>query len=253
MDSKCVSYREKIPALALGDLSDADRRELETHFAECPRCRMERESFAQTVRMLASVEDEPAPRHFFITPDDETVSSLRFFFRAAFLRRAAFAGVVVLALLLSGAALSQFHVRVDAEGWAAGFGRGGFDTAAIRDEFLKAAAEDGERNRRQLMEDVRNEIAILKADEDQKTRQLEEMLIRLDSRIDGRVERFEERIIHDTQLLVAILYQELARQRALDMEAVNLRLEIAEIRDFINTRKTEEAFVALLQFMDMSF
>jgi len=253
MNSECVSLREKIAALALGDLSDAERRELELHLDGCPECRLERESFTQTVRALASVEDEPAPRHFFITPDTGTVSPWRSFFRMPqmpFYMRAAFAGVVILALLSCGAALSQFHVRFDHEGWSAGFGHGGFDTAALREELLETAAEDSLKNQQQWMEEVRNEIALLKADEEQKTQRLEEILIRLDSRIDGRVGRSEEQMRQDMQILAAVLYQELARQRAVDMEMINIRMETAEIRESLNARKTEEILLTLLQYAD---
>jgi hypothetical protein len=253
MNSECASYREKIAALVIGDLSDADRRELEAHLDECPHCRMERESFAQTIRLLASAEDEPAPRHFFITPDEEVVSPWRFFMKMRFRLRAAFAGAFIIALFLSGAALSQFHVRLTPEGWAAGFGRGDFDTAALRDELLKAAAEDGLKNGRQLMEEVRNEIARLQEDEDRKTRQLEEVLLRLDSKIDGRVKRSEEEIRQDTQIMAAAMYQELARQRALDIEAITLRLKLAEIREYLNTRQTEEVLLTLLRHTNMNF
>ena len=253
MDTECALWREKIPARVLNDLSDADRRDLDAHLDGCPQCRTEMESFAQTVRLLASAEDEPVPRHFFITPDEGTVSPWRFFLQMPFRRWAAFASVFVLALLLCGAALFQFQVRVDSQGWTAGFGRGDFDTTALREELLTAAAKDSQKNRQLWMEEVRNEIARMQTDENSRTRQLEEILIRLDSRIDGRLERSEEQIRRDTQIMAAALYQELALQRALDMEAVNLRLEIAELRESLNTRRTEEVLLTLLHYADLKF
>ena len=258
MDSECVLYREKIAALAMGntsELSGAERHELEAHIDVCPQCRLEKESFAQTINMLASVEDEPVPRHFFISPDQEQhqISLWRLFTQLQLLPRAALAGAFVLAILLCGAALAQFHARFDKEGWSVGFGRGEAETAALRDEFLKAAAEESQNNRMQWMEEVRNEIARLREDEELKTRHQEEIIARLDTMIEGRMERSEEQIRYDTQILVAFLYQELARQRATDMEAIKLRLDTAEIREFINARKTEEALITLLQFADLKF
>jgi hypothetical protein len=253
MNSECDSRREKIPALALGDLSDAERRELEAHIDKCPQCRLEMESFAQTVQLLASVEDEPAPRHFLITPDEATVYPWRFFLQMPFRWRAALAGTFFLVFILTAAALSQFEVRIDPEGWSAGFGRGEFNTAVFSAEFLKAAAEENQKNQQRLMEEVRSEIARLQADEDHKTRHMEEILLRLDSKIDGRVERSEEQLRQDTQMLVAVLYQELARQRARDIEAINLRLESAELREYFNTRKTEEVLLTVLRSIDMNF
>ena len=259
MDSECVSYREKIAALVMCDrcdtseLSDVDRRELEAHLDGCPRCRMERENLARTINLLASVEDEPAPRHFFISPDQQTVSPWRIFSQLRFLPRTAFAGVFVVAVLLCGAALTQFHARFDKDGWSVGFGRGEAETAALRDEFLKAAAEESQNNRLQWMEEVRNEIARLREDEDIKTRQQEEILARLDAMIEGRIGRSEEQVRYETQIMAAFLYQELERQRAMDMEAIKLRLDTAEIREFINARRTEEALVTLLQLADVRF
>jgi len=253
MDSKCVSYQEKIAALALNDLSDADRRELEAHLDICPQCRMEKERFAKTIQLLASAEDEPAPRHFFISPNAQPVFPRRLFSDMPFRLRAAYAGVFVPALLLIGAALSQFHISGDSKGWSMGFGRGNFDTAVIREEFLQAAAEDSQKNQRQLLEEIRSEIARLRTDEDRKTRELEDILVKLDSKIDGRVERSEEQIRQDTQIMIAVLYQELTRQWNQDMEAVKYRMNVAEIRDYLNTQKTEEILGAMLQIANMKF
>ena len=252
MSSKCDSYREKIAAWALDDLPDADRRELEAHLDGCKQCRLEKESFEQTVKMLALAEDEPAPRHFFIAPDTHPVSPWRFFLQTPFPLRAAFAGMIVLAILLSGAALSQFHVRVDPHGWSMGFGRGDIDTKALREEFLQAAAEDSQKNQRQFMEVILNEVAHLYADEDRRVRELEGILSRLDSRIDGRVERSEEQTRSDMQIMVAVMYQELTRQWALDVEVINLRLELAELRDFLKARDTEDILGTLLQIANMN-
>jgi hypothetical protein len=213
---------------------------------------MEKESFTQTVRLLASAEDEPAPRHFFINPDPHPASPWRFFMQMPFPWRTAFAGVFVLAILLSGAALSKFHVRVDSEGWSMGVGRGDVDTAALREEFLQAAAEDGQKNQRQLLEEIRSEIARIQADEDRRAREMEEILIRLDSRIDGRVERSEEQIRQDTQIMVAVLYRELARQWEQDVDAINFRLNVAELRDYLKARDTEEILGTLLQIANMN-
>jgi len=252
MDTECVSYREKIPALVLDDLSDAERREIEAHLDGCPQCRLEQESFAKTVGLLTSVEDEPVPRHFLIAPDEQAISKW-FFLQMPFRLRVTFVGVFILSIILSGAALSQFQVSFGTEGWTAGFGRGDFDVATLREEFLKAAAEDSQKNRRQRMEEIRNEIALMQEDENRKVLKLEEILLRLDSKIDGRVERSEEQIRRDTQRMVAVLYQELASQWALEMNKVNLRLEIAEIRDSLNTRRTEDVLLALLQYADTNF
>jgi CRISPR/Cas system CSM-associated protein Csm2 small subunit len=167
--------------------------------------------------------------------------------------RAAFAGVFVLALLLSGAALSQFHVRAGSEGLSMGFGRGDFNTAALREEFLRAAAEDSQKNQRQLMEEVRDEIARLQAGENSRAQKLEEILVKLDSRIDGRVERSEEQVRQDTAMMVAVLYQELARQWKHDMELVNLRLELAQLSESLNMRQTEKTLGTLLQYVNMNY
>ena len=251
MNSKCDSYQEKIAAWALDDLSDADRRELEAHLDVCPRCSLEKEGFTQTVGLLTSAQDEPAPRHFFISPDPPPVSPWRLFLQMPFPWRAAFAGVFVLALLLSGAALSQFHVGSGSEGLSIGFGRGDFNAAALREEFLRAAAEDSQKNKRQLMEEVRGEIARLQADEDRRTQKLEEILVKPDSRIDGRVERSEQQIRQDTTMMVAMLYQELARQWKHDMEWVNIRLELAQLSESLNMRQTEKTLGTLLQYVNM--
>ena len=253
MDSKCDSYQEKIAAWALDDLSDADRRELEAHLDICPRCRLEKEGFAQTVGLLTSAEDAPAPRRFFISPDPPPVSPWRLFPQMPFPWRAAFTGVFVLTLLLSGAALSQFHVRSGSEGLSMGFGRGDFNTAALREEFLRAAAEDSQKNQRQLMEEVRDEIARLQAGENSRAQKLEEILVKLDSRIDGRVERSEEQVRQDTAMMIAVLYQELARQWKHDMELVNLRLELAQLSESLNMRQTEKTLGTLLQYVNMNY
>ena len=257
MAFECAKYQEKIAALLLDDLSDDDRKLLEAHLAVCPKCVSERERYTDTLRLLNSVEDEAAPRHFFVSPENTEVSPWRLFSQLQFRWRAALMGALALALFLGVAALSRLQVRSNADGWAISFGKEKqekIDVTALKEEILATIRNHDRENRRVLMEEISSEIARRQTDGDQQTRsQIDNAMARLDDEMAGRADRSIEQLRHDTQIMVSTMYYAMAQQQARDMENINIRLESAEIRNAVKTWQTEKVLETLLHLTTMNY
>ena len=70
MRSGCSEHQKKVAAFFLGDLTEGEKQELETHFAICSNCRSERDSYARAIQQLTSAGEEDIPHHFFGYPDE---------------------------------------------------------------------------------------------------------------------------------------------------------------------------------------
>ena len=79
MEPGCREHREKIARYLLGDLTAEESRSIETHLAACTDCGSEQERYARALRQLPAAGDEPAPRHFFVYPEERRPNPWRLF------------------------------------------------------------------------------------------------------------------------------------------------------------------------------
>jgi len=239
MKPECREHREKIAQHLLGDLTAGESRSLETHLAACPGCRSELDRYAEVLHRLPAAGDEPVPRHFFVYPEERTLNPWRLFRMMRPAWQAATALVAGLFLLGGLAGI-------------AGFARGGVDAAALREDILRAAAEQNRRDGEALLVQLRAEIARSGSDltERQKA-ELAAALRLLDSRMAGRLQQTEGRAREDAQRMAVDVYRTVTQQRARDLDLINLRFDGIETKYALETRQTDAILGTLLQVAEL--
>jgi len=141
MRFECNEQRGKIARSLLGDLTAEEHQSLEKHLATCTDCRLERESYVQTLHLMRSVDDEPVPRHFLVHAEERTSSPWQLLRQMKPRWQAVTAAVAGLFLLIGIAAISRLQIRSNSAGWTMSFGRGDIDVAALKEDILKTAEE----------------------------------------------------------------------------------------------------------------
>lgn len=244
MKPECAEYKEKIPGLFLGGLTDEERRTLEAHIAACPHCSSERESYSVTVDALSSAGEEEVPHHFFVYPEQKPTPWQAFCSMARGWQIAT-AGLAVLVLLLGLASLSSLQLRSDGDGWAVTFGG---DLERLRNDILKTVEE----RERQRDAGIRLELARLNSDMTRRYRdELTAAIAGFDDHITRLMAEGDVAVRDEAQSLVLDLYRMTAQQRARDLETINLRLDNTETRNAIASRRTNEILGTLLEAADL--
>lgn len=239
MKPECVEYQGKIARSLLGDLAADERQALEEHLTACPQCRSESESYARTLSLMQSLDEEPVPRHFFVQPEERSLSPWDLFrmlqpgWRAI---TAAVAGLFLLAGL----------------GGVLGFTRSSVDIAALKKDFLRAAEEQNRRTTESFLREVRAEITGSRTDLTlQQQTELAAALDRVDSRMTGRLKRTEDRVREDAQKMAVDVYRTVSQQRAQDLNLINLRFDGIETKSALETRQTDAILDTLLQAAEL--
>jgi len=254
MKSECSEYQKRIAAFASGDLDEVEKQSLDAHLAVCPHCRSEREAYARTVQRLAATADEEIPHHFFVYPEPQSMNLWQLLSRMPLRWQAAAAGLAAIVLFVGVAAISRLQIRSDASGWAVSFGGSSVDMAALSKNILEAAERKQQETALALVRDIRSEIERSNTNLTQQQQiRLTKALERLDSRLSGRISSTEDQVREDTQILVSELYRTLARQRAQDLELIDLRIDSTEVTNAIKAQQTDEILGTLLQVADASF
>ena len=239
MKPECSEYQAKIGRFLLGDLTQEEREALEAHLAACPQCRSEQEHYTRTLNLVQSVDNEPAPRHFFIQPEERALN-LWELFRMLKPRWQAISVVFAGLFLLAGV------------GGVRGFTRGSIDVTALKRDCLKAAEEQNRRTQENFLQEVRVEIARSRTDLTQQQKaELTAALDRMDSRITGRLKLAEVRVRDDAQKMVVDVYRTVSQQRAQDLNLINLRFDGIEASSTLETRQNNAILNTLLQVAEL--
>jgi hypothetical protein len=253
MRSECDEFRKNIPGFLLGDLAAEELRALEAHLAICADCRSERENYIRTLDLMQSVDDEPVPHHFFIHPQEEVRNPWQLFSLMKPVWKASVAAAATLFLLVGIAAISRLQIRSDSNGWVVSFSSNVIDVAALKEDILKTA---GERNTQataaqtqRVRDDLEGSFADLSKDQRE---EFMAALAQMDSRFAGRLDTTEAEIKEDTQKLVSEIYQAVNRQRARDLEVINLRFDSFEMNSAIKDRQTNAVLDTLVQVAELS-
>ncbi len=219
----------------LGDLTAGERQELDAHLAGCPQCRSEKESYARTLDLMQSVSNEPAPRHFFIQPEERAVNPWELFRMLTPGWRAITAAVAGL-FLLAGL------------GGILGFTRGSVDVAAIRKDFLAEAEKQNRRTAESFLHEMRAEIARSTADLTlQQRTELTTAVDIIDSRMKERLKLTEGRVREEAGKMALNVYRTVTQERAQDFDLINLRFDSIETQNALETHQTDTILGALLQ------
>lgn len=252
MKPDCNAYRQKIAAYVLGELSGEEVRALEAHEAVCLLCRSERDRYAQTMRLLRTVGDEEVPRHFYVSPEEQSIHPWHAFRQMRAGWRAAVAFAAMLLLLTGIAAVSRFRVQSGPDGWTCGFGRDALDLPALKKELLDAAEKRDQEAKAMWIREMRGEFQRLQSEWSPNQRaQWDRALAAMDAKIAARMDHSEWQIREDAQSLVAAMYQHVARQRAQDLAAIHLRFEGMDASNAMKSQQTNEVLGTLLQYADM--
>jgi len=258
MISGCSQYVQWISRSLVGDLSADEEKALDGHLAACPSCRNERDAFAETVRLLQSAEEEPAPRHFFVYPEEGILKPWQLFRQMMPRWQAATAGVI--AVILAFGVLGVFGIQVKAqqEGWTLSFGRGGasagIDTAALKAEILQAAEENNREAAREWIRNIQLEIARSHEDlTDQQRLMLAGSLSDLESRITGRLDLTAAELRSGNEKSMVDLYRTLSLEQQQQVNAVQTRIDGVIESQQERTRETDAVLETLLQVAELRF
>jgi len=253
MRSECDEFRKNLPGSLLGDLAAEELRALEAHLAICADCCSERENYIRTLDLMQSVDDEPVPHHFFIHPQEEVRNPWQLFSLMKPVWKASVAAAAVLFLLLGIAAISRLQIRSDSNGWALSFNSNAIDVAALKEDILKIAEERNRQVTNAETQKVRDELEDSFADLSKNQREeFIAALAQLDSRFAGRLDTTEAGMKEDTQKLVSEIYQTVTRQRARDLEVINLRFDSFEMNSAIKDRQTNAVLDTLVHVAELS-
>jgi hypothetical protein len=251
MNSECMEHQKNIPALLLGDLTPQEKGKMEAHLATCSYCRSERESYASTIQKLGTVESEPVPHHFFVYDEEQTPNPWKLFKLMPLGWQAALALATMLMLVVGMAAISRIQIQSNSSRWTISFGHPDLDLAALKKDLLDAAEKRNLEAKSAWLRDVQNDISHLydRLNRQQQA-QLTDALIRIDSRVTGRITNSEGQVRNDTRKLVSDLYRVVSQERAQDLAAINLRFESSDANNAIKTRQQNEILGTLLQVAD---
>jgi hypothetical protein len=239
MKPECGEYQKRISKSLVGDLAADEQHLLDQHLATCPDCRSERESFIQTLNLIQSVEEKPVPRHFFVHPDKRKLSPWELFRLMEPRWQAVTAAIAGLFILIS-------------IGWATSFGRDNIDVAALKKEILKSVEEQNRFDRNAWLQEAHAEIARSRMELTQQQKvELTGALASLDSRITGRLRQGEARMKDNTQAMAVAIYNTVARQRAQDLNLVNLRFDSIQTNSAIKEQQTDVILDTLLQVAEL--
>jgi hypothetical protein len=257
MISECSEWQKQIPRSLLGDLTADEQSSLDLHVSSCPSCRQEREHYAQTLRMLQSVTDEPVPRHFLVYPQEPSAKPWQLFQKMMPIWQAATVAVAALVLLVGTAAASRLQVRSDRGSWSISFGQSAagpaIDLAALKADILRSAAEENRQANLAWVQDLRSEIARSRADlTQQQQAQLVTALTTLQSRLNSRITLAADDIRAGTQRSMIDMYQAVSLQRQEDLNGLNARLDSAVERSEARANRTDAVLSALLEALSLS-
>jgi len=256
MTSECSEIQQRIPRSFVGELTADEQQALNEHVAACPSCQKEHERYAETLRLLQSVEDEPVPRHFFVYPEERREKPWHLFRQMMPLWQAVTAGVVGMVVLLGVAAASGLQVRSDHGVWTMGFGihdaQANMDLAAFKADILQTAQERFRNEELARIQALRSDITRSRdALTQQQQTQLVAALTTLESRLTDRIALTADDIKSGTQRSILDLYHNVSLQRGQDIATLNARLDKAEENSDARTRQTDAALETLFQVAEL--
>ncbi len=247
MKYDCSEFKKQIPGLLLESISAEKQRQLEKHIAECSHCRAEHESYARTLSLLKSAEDEPVPHHFFVYPEESRFNPWQLFRYMKPRWQVLTAGAIALFFLIGLAVISRVQIRSDPSGWSLSFNGNVNDVDALKEDILRTAEERNREARTVWLNEARTEFSRLMTNltQDQQA-ELEASLSRLDARLSAKILSAQDNARNDSEKLAMDLYRTVSQQRAEDLDFINLRFNALETSSVIKAQQTNAILDTLL-------
>ncbi len=263
MAATCSEYRNRIPRALLGDLSREEQKALDQHLAECSPCNREHRMYSDTVRQLGGGLDVPAPRHFFVYPEESHGTPWHAFLRMSRAWQAATATVLVILGFASLVAISRLQVRAEEGALVIGFGRlpekrpaapqaAQVDTSALEAKILKAAAERSRLDNLAFLRTLRAEMARSnKAIGREQRALLEQAINNAELRMGQLMSSTAYDLERKTDRSVQDVYRKVSLERARDMAAVDNRIKLLAINGEVKNTQTDAILATLLQVAEL--
>ena len=257
MTMQCSDYQQRVPRSLLGDLSADEQQALDLHLAACPSCRQERDSYAETLRLMRSAEDEPVPRHFFVYPQERATGPWQLFRAMSFRWQALAAGAAACFVLLGVLSVAGVRVQADSNAWILSFGRSdttaGSDVAALKAEMLRAAEERDRELAREWIRGLQSEMEQFRSElTSQQQTQLAAAMTSLEERFNSRITLTAGDLRGATQKSIVDLYRAVSQQHGQDFATINARLDSAVERSETRANQTDAILDTLLQIANQN-
>ena len=257
MTMQCSDFQQRIPRALLGDLSADEQRALDLHLAACPSCRQEGDTYAETLRLMRSAGDEPAPRHFFVYPQERAAGPWQSFRAMSFRWQAAAAGAAAFLVLLGFLSVSGVRVHADGNAWTLSFGRSDTtaepDLAALKAEVLRAADERNREFAKELLGGLQSGIERVRTElTSQQRTQLAAAMTSLEERFNNRITLTAGDLRGATQKSMVDLYRAVSQQNEQDFATINARLDSAVERSEARANQTDAILDTLLQIANQN-
>jgi len=225
MSNDCRRFNEMLMDDLAGELPREKQEELFLHLEGCRDCSREKAKLEQTLSMLGEFEEEPVPRHFFVS-EAPRLSFPQLVRSMSARARLAGAAISALLLLMSVLVLMNTHVQLGGGAVVIAFGDSpaGQEEEAAREELINAVLASRDEDRREVARML-----------NQQQQEVRSMVNRLDNQVDIRLTSLEGRVFEtmesNNRLLKAQVetvfyqYSEAIRDQQKDLRNINSRLE----------------------------
>jgi hypothetical protein len=265
MDGPCSLYRNQIPDLILGELSEHSRQAIERHLLECRPCAEERELYASAASELRTLADVPVPRHFFVSNEQPRQSPWALFFQLTPAWRVAVVGAPVFACLVAIFAAGQFQVRVEQGTLSFGFGPlpapvravaaappSVIDAAALKAEVLQSFEEKSRREKLEWVRAMRAEMTRSNRTLTEQQRMVLQLaLAEVERRVNDRLTTTAQVLEEGTRQSLDTLYQTVSLERERDNASVRSLIGSVAVSSEARSSQTDVILDTLLQVADL--
>ncbi len=249
--SKPCPREEEVARLLFEDLPEDRRRELERHLETCLICRREMERLEQTVQRLREWPDAAVPAHFLVpAPGRGPVSA---FVRLSPPWRAAVAASLLLMVGLAAAWLADLKVSAQDGALTLQWNvaeRQAERLEALRDDLAARLDERLDQQRRELLTEVRTELASLEESSSRQTEQtlragLGRLQQRLEAQLEARTLELDSRVERTGWAV-----QSLARRQQQALQLLQDRIDLIAVSGEIQGTQNELMLTTLLEMTD---
>jgi hypothetical protein len=262
MLNDCEKIRQQIAISLAEGLAPEMQASLNSHVEACPACASELQAYREVFSGMRSIEDEEAPRHFFVYPEDRRPSRWAFFRRMQPGWQAFAVCIMGFAVLMPALALSRLHIRSGNGVLTVAFGEPALsspqpappapDLSALEARILKAVEEKNRKDSLEWVRTLRSEIARSQKNFTPQQRVfLEAAVASVESRLRNRIEDTARLVIDRNESSIAAVYDAVSLQRDRDLAMVNNRFNRLTVNNELKSDQTNAILETLLQVAEL--
>jgi len=247
MQESCRRCRDLLNREPFEELSPEERRDLDAHVTRCRDCAREQQALTETLEAMGSVEEIPAPRHFFVYEEHRS-SPWRTFRRLSPVWQGALGAAAVAGLVLVALTAARLHLRWEEGVLLASFGDAPRErlAGAWEDELLTAAEARSRAADLEWMARTRRELARLREEQSVQMQALLASGLRdIEGRVDLQVAAGARRVESDTRLTLSRFRQLVNNQRKRDLANLGRQLDGFATRNQIQSDRTNILMTAM--------